>query len=44
MTLGEAIAEAVYEQDLHIVVASRCLRILNPWAILANASSLRRAA
>jgi hypothetical protein len=41
MTLGEAIAQAVYEHDLHTVIASRCLRVLNPWAILANADSLR---
>jgi hypothetical protein len=44
MTLGEAIAQAVYEQDLHTIIASRCLRVLNPWAILANADSHRRAA
>jgi hypothetical protein len=44
MTLGEALAEAAHEQDVHIVLLSRCLRALNPWAILANADSLRRAA
>jgi hypothetical protein len=43
MTLGQAIAEAIHEHDIHTVIASRCLRILNPWAILANADSQRAA-
>jgi hypothetical protein len=38
--MNEAIAQAMYEHDLHTVIASRCLRAMNPWAILANASSL----
>jgi hypothetical protein len=44
MTLGEAIAQAIHEYDVHTVIASRSLRVLNPWAILANADSLRRVA
>jgi hypothetical protein len=44
MTLDQAIAEAIHEHDVHTVIASRSLRVLNPWAILANADSLRRVA
>jgi hypothetical protein len=44
MTLGQAIAEAIHEHDVHTVIVSRCLRVLNPWAIIANADSLRRVA
>jgi hypothetical protein len=35
------IADAIREHDLFVVVTSRSLRVLNPWAILANANSLR---
>jgi hypothetical protein len=39
MNLGQAIAEAIHEHDLWLVIATRSLRILNPWAIIANANS-----
>jgi hypothetical protein len=42
--MNDAIAQAIYEHDLHTVISSRSLRVLNPWAILANADSLRRVA
>lgn len=34
------IIEAHHEHSLYVVVSSRCLRILNPWAIMANATSI----
>jgi hypothetical protein len=37
--LAQPISEAIHEHDLWLVVATRSLRVLNPWAILANASS-----
>jgi hypothetical protein len=42
--LAQPISEAIREHDVHTVIASRSLRVLNPWAILANADSLRRVA
>jgi hypothetical protein len=42
--MNDAIAQAIYEHDLHTVISSRSLRVLNPWAILANADSLRQQA
>jgi hypothetical protein len=39
-----AVQQVLHEHDVFVVMTSRSLRVLNPWAILANAVSLRRAA
>jgi hypothetical protein len=39
-----AVQQVLHEHDVFVVMTSRSLRVLNPWAILANADSLRRAA
>jgi hypothetical protein len=41
MTLDQAIAEAIHEHDIHTVLFYRSLRVLNPWAMLANAIGYR---
>jgi hypothetical protein len=39
-----AVQQVLHEHDVFVVMTSRSLRVLNPWAILANADSLRRVA
>jgi hypothetical protein len=38
--LIEGCNDAKYEHDLYVVVSSRSLRVLNPWARISNAVSV----